>query len=347
MERGRGSEATSTQTQRPLLLLGVSGHRSAGDTLGKRQLCDRRWGQGWDCSHFLFARPPTGQLALLVEEAEDGAQQRQDQQAHGHGHDDHALALGLAQLFLCPTKTLGHPCPGCHVPLAAHPTRLVGGGLPGGSRGRMRVPRPAQLTRGGAVGSGVRPDGGGAEPSAGVGGCGRPRGTDGGWQRQVPRPAGAAPRGRPHPAPGGCGCCSCPGRWLPRTQRPSPPAAGSRGHSGGSGRAVGPGRVRWPGRKERRLSGEGAAGSGQREPGAGLLTLPPTLQEMAGRGCPDASQVRFSSAFSRTRTFLSFCAIHGGPAGQGRLLSSKSWRHPRGAASRPTSAQGPHRKPPR
>jgi hypothetical protein len=45
----------------------------------------------------------------------------------------------------------------------------------------------------------------------------------------------------------------------------------------------------------------------------GPLTVPLTFQEMVGRGCPEASQDRFSAAFSFTRTFLSFKAIHGGP----------------------------------
>lgn len=51
----------------------------------------------------------------------------------------------------------------------------------------------------------------------------------------------------------------------------------------------------------------------------GLLTLPPTFQEMVGRGCPDASQDRFSMVFSCTRTLLSRSAIHGGPGAEGSV----------------------------
>lgn len=51
-----------------------------------------------------------------------------------------------------------------------------------------------------------------------------------------------------------------------------------------------------------------------------LLTVPSTLQTMLGRGCPDASQDRFSTEFSFTHIFLSLSAIHGDPvAGRGRV----------------------------
>lgn len=43
--------------------------------------------------------------------------------------------------------------------------------------------------------------------------------------------------------------------------------------------------------------------------------MPSTFQEMVGRGCPDASQDRFSTVFSFTHTFLSFTVIHGDPWG--------------------------------
>lgn len=66
-----------------------------------------------------------------------------------------------------------------------------------------------------------------------------------------------------------------------------------------------------------------------------LLTVPSTLQEMVGRGCPEASQDRFSSAFSRTHIFLSFSVIHGGPSG-GR---SAVWQR----APRPASPPPPER----
>lgn len=46
-----------------------------------------------------------------------------------------------------------------------------------------------------------------------------------------------------------------------------------------------------------------------------LLTVPATFQEMAGRGCPDASQDRFNTSFSFTHIFLSLIVIHGDPWG--------------------------------
>lgn len=48
-----------------------------------------------------------------------------------------------------------------------------------------------------------------------------------------------------------------------------------------------------------------------------LLTMPLTFQEMVGRGCPDASQDRFSTVFFCTHIFLCFSAIHGGPGEAG------------------------------
>lgn len=45
-----------------------------------------------------------------------------------------------------------------------------------------------------------------------------------------------------------------------------------------------------------------------------LLTMPWTLHTMLGRGCPEASQDRFSTEFSFTHIFFSLDAIHGGPA---------------------------------
>lgn len=51
-----------------------------------------------------------------------------------------------------------------------------------------------------------------------------------------------------------------------------------------------------------------------------LLTVPSTLQTTLGRGCPEASQDRFSMEFSFTHIFLSLSAIHGDPvAGRGRV----------------------------
>ena len=43
------------------------------------------------------------------------------------------------------------------------------------------------------------------------------------------------------------------------------------------------------------------------------LTVPWTLHTMLGRGCPEASQDRFSTEFSFTHIFFSLNAIHGGP----------------------------------
>lgn len=51
-----------------------------------------------------------------------------------------------------------------------------------------------------------------------------------------------------------------------------------------------------------------------------LLTVPSTLQTTLGRGCPEASQDRFSTEFSFTHIFLSLSAIHGDPEpGRGRV----------------------------
>ena len=44
------------------------------------------------------------------------------------------------------------------------------------------------------------------------------------------------------------------------------------------------------------------------------LTVPWMLHTMLGRGCPEASQDRFSTEFSFTHIFFSLNAIHGGPA---------------------------------
>ena len=137
-----------------------------------------------------------------------------------------------------------------------------------------------------------------------------------------PRPPHpATPRtGRgPYPAPGKWWWCFCPGSWRPRTLHRSPTALGSRGRSGRSGRSADLGLVHGPVRKEAELRGQvrsrqQSLGQGcvSRGKGGGL-TVPSTLQEMEGRGCPDASQDRFNTVFSFTHIFLSFDVIHGDP----------------------------------
>lgn len=67
-----------------------------------------------------------------------------------------------------------------------------------------------------------------------------------------------------------------------------------------------------------RVSGPGVWGAE-----TGLLTVPSTFQMMLGRGCPEASQDRFSIVFSFTRIFLSLNVIHGDPAGElGRVKTA-------------------------
>lgn len=82
------------------------------------------------------------------------------------------------------------------------------------------------------------------------------------------------------------------------------------------------GLVHLPTRKEQ-LKGQGGCPAMAAKPGQGsmrarkdemcLLTMPPTFQEMLGRGCPEASQDRFNIVFSCTCIFLSFNTTHGGP----------------------------------
>lgn len=46
--------------------------------------------------HFLFAGAATGELPFLVQEVEDGAQHRNQQDADDDSHDDHTFALRCA-----------------------------------------------------------------------------------------------------------------------------------------------------------------------------------------------------------------------------------------------------------